>query len=101
MITLPKPKSNIQDVLITLINNGEASLKDFGHLQGLRTRFSELRLKYGLLLGVKKVKGFNRRNHPMTYNVHTLPKSEKDKAIEIYLKMCENQIYCCIFAEVY
>ena len=46
----PQPKTNIQEVLLTLITNGKTSFFDFSYMQGYRTRVSNLTLTYGLNL---------------------------------------------------
>lgn len=84
---LPKPKNDRADVLLTLINNGNASIEDFPKLSGFRTRISELHVKYGLELIYQPVKGTNRHGNTITYRRHILPEYEKETAIELYHKI--------------
>jgi len=88
----PFPRSNTQEVLLTLIIQGHASLKDFGIMQGFRTRISEINNRHGIRLKVVKINTFNRFGNPLTYHLHRLPESEKQKAIEIYNKMVNKKL---------
>ena len=81
------PKTNIQEVLLTLILKGNTTFFDFQYMQGYRTRVSNLVLNYDLKLETKKAKRCNKFGNEYTYHVHILPESEKQKAIEIYNKM--------------
>lgn len=81
------PKTNIQEVLLTLILQGSTTFFDFQYMQDYRTRVSNLVLKYWLKLESKKAKRCNKFGNEYTYHVHILPSEEKEKAIEIYNKM--------------
>lgn len=81
------PKSNIQEVLLTLILQGNVSIFDFPTLSGFRTRVSNLTLEHNLHLETEMVKKTNKFGNPYRYALHKLPESEKEKAIEIYNKM--------------
>jgi len=81
------PKTNIQEVLLTLILQGHTTFFDFSYMQGYRTRVSNLVIQYGLNLETKKASRCNKFSNPYTYHIHILPESEKEKAIEIYNKM--------------
>lgn len=82
-ITLPLPKTNIQEVLYTLIEQGHVSLFDFPVMAGFRTRVSDLVLKYGINLETIKTQRHNKFGNTYTYHIHKL--SEKEKAMKIYL----------------
>ena len=84
---LPKPNSSISEVLHRLIENGNASLEDFPQLLGLRTRFSELRLKRGLSLSTENVISKNKHGHRMVYHNHILPEDQRDFALQLYHKL--------------
>lgn len=88
-IQFSKPKSNIAEVLLTLIQDGNVSIKDkaFGHLSGFRTRISDLTLKHGLQLETKMEKDTNKFGNSYSYAVHILPESQKEYAIELYNKI--------------
>lgn len=81
------PKTNIQEVLLTLILQGNVSLFDFPTLSGFRTRVSNLCLNHGLKLETQMIKRNNKFGNSYRYALHKLPESEKEKAIEIYNKM--------------
>jgi len=81
------PKSNIQEVLLTLILQGSVSIFDFPTLSGFRTRVSNLGKKYNLKLETQMIKRNNKFGNPYRYALHKLPADEKEKAIEIYNKM--------------
>lgn len=83
----PLPKTNIQEVLLTLILNGHTSFLDFSYLQGYRTRVSNLVLNHGLRLETVKDKRCNKFGNTYTYHIHKLPADENEKAISIYNKM--------------
>lgn len=87
----PQPKTNIQEVLLTLITNGKTSFFDFSYMQGYRTRVSNLTLTYGLNLETEKKTKENKFGNQYTYHVHILPDTEKEKAIAIYNKMVKNE----------
>jgi hypothetical protein len=81
------PKTNLQEVLLTLILQGNVSLFAFPVMAGFRTRVSNLVLNYGLNLETTKEKRCNKFGNSYTYHIHKLPTDQKDKAIEIYNKM--------------
>jgi len=81
------PKSNIQEVLLTLILQGNVSIFDFPTLSGFRTRVSNLILEHNLNLETEMIKKTNKFGNPYRYALHKLPESEKEKAISIYNKM--------------
>lgn len=87
MITLPNPRSSTQEVLHTLITKGSVSILDYPHLSGFRTRMSEISRKYQLNIETVMSKRHNKFGNPYKYAIHKLPKTSKDKAIEIYKKM--------------
>lgn len=81
------PKTNLQEVLLTLIIKGNVSIIDYPYLSGFRTRISELVNKHDLTLTVKILKWRNKFNNPCKCSVHHLPLHEKDRAIELYKKL--------------
>lgn len=86
-IEISKPKSNVAEVLYTLITTGSVSILDYPWLSGFRTRCSEIRLKYGIILSRKTMTGVNKFDREFKYTVHILPYEHKEKAIEIYNKI--------------
>jgi len=81
------PKTNLQEVLLTLILKGNVSLFAFPVMAGFRTRVSNLVIDYGLNLETTKAKRCNKFGNSYTYHIHKLPADQKDKAIAIYNKM--------------
>ena len=79
---LPMPKTNFQEVLYTLINQGYCSFFDFDYLQGFRMRVSEIRKH----LNIKSTlhSKFNKFGNQYNFAIHTLPDSEIDKALNLY-----------------
>lgn len=83
----PKPKSSIQEVLLHLILFGNASIIDFSTLSGFRTRISQITLTHGLFLEREWIFAFNKFGNQIKYAKHTLPDSEKQKAVNIYYQL--------------
>jgi len=83
----PFPKSNLQEVLLTLILQGHVTLFHFPVMAGFRTRVSNLVLEYGLNLETTKAQRCNKFGNSYTYHIHKLPENENEKAIAIYNKM--------------
>ena len=81
------PKTNLQEVLLTLILKGNVSLFAFPVMAGFRTRVSNLVLDYGLNLETTKAQRCNKFGNSYTYHIHKLPADQKEKAIAIYNKM--------------
>lgn len=79
---MKNPKTNIQEILYTLIEQGEVSIFDYSYLSGFRTRISDLRLKYGLKLKTVKHQKQNKFGNTYTYCVHKL--LDKEQAIKLY-----------------
>jgi hypothetical protein len=86
-IKMKRPTSNISEILFTLIRNRKVSFIDFAYMQGFRTRVSELKTDHGLNLKTDRVQSKNKFNNPYTFVVHSLPQSERSKAVEIYNKL--------------
>jgi len=84
------PKTNIQEILLTLILHGHVSIFDYAYLSGFRTRISELKLKYGINLNRKTETRCNKFSNEYRYSIHFLPESEKEKAIQLYNKLNKN-----------
>jgi hypothetical protein len=83
----PFPKTNEQEILLTLILQGHVSIFDFPYLSGFRTRVSQLQKKKGLFLDRVMDTRCNKFGNTFNYAIHKLPASEKDKAINLYKKL--------------
>jgi len=83
---LPQPKTNAQEILLTLINTGSVSIMEFPWLSGFRTRVSELN-RSGLNLIADRRNKKNKFGNTFSYVIHRLPIEEVGKAKELYLKM--------------
>ena len=83
---LPQPKTNTEEILLTLINTGSVSIIEFPWLSGFRTRVSELNRK-GLNLVSEYKKKKNKFGNTFTYVVHKLPDTEIRKAKDMYLEI--------------
>ena len=83
----PFPKTNEQEVLLTLILQGHTSFFDFNWMQGYRTRVSQLQSKYGLSLDRTTDTRHNKFGNIYTYAIYRLPESQKEKAVELYTKL--------------
>lgn len=81
---LPQPKTNIQEILYTLIENGKVSIMDYPYLSGFRTRVSEIINKHGLKLASVPVTKLNKFGNSFTYIEHHLSDSRKGLALRIY-----------------
>lgn len=79
------PKTNIQEILYTLIENGEVSIMDYPYLSSFRTRCSDLNLKHGLELQTISRTRRNKFNRPYNYAVHKL--TNKEQAIKLYNRL--------------
>lgn len=87
---LPLPKSNTQEVLFTLIQQGQVSIMDFPYLSGFRTRVSELQNSHNLRLSKKLVLKKNKFGNTFHYVTHILNDNNKSKAIQLYKKLASN-----------
>ena len=87
---LPLPRTNTQEVLMTLLQKGNVSIFDYPYMSGFRTRVSDLILKYGLELEKIKNKRCNKFGNTYMYVIHKLSIENKQKAIEIYRKISSN-----------
>lgn len=74
------PKTNIQEVLLTLITQGYTSFFDFQYMQGYRTRVSNLVLKYNLRLETTISSKNNKFGNRYNYAIHRLPENERKKS---------------------
>lgn len=83
----PFPKTNTQEILLTLLTQGYVSIFDFSYLSGFRTRVSELQIVHKLSLERKTDKRCNKFGNSYIYAIHYLPKSEKENAEKLYLKL--------------
>lgn len=82
-----KPNTHTQEILLTLIFNGEVSIFDFSYLSGFRTRVSELILSHKLELEKETKTNQNKFGNTYSYAVHRLPDEQKKYAIELYNKL--------------
>jgi hypothetical protein len=82
---MKKPKTQKQEILYELINEGSCSIEKFFYMCRFRTIISELKLKHGLNLD-SSIKAIEKRNHGnvYTFQIHKLLEKDKAKAIEIY-----------------
>jgi len=87
---LPQPTTNTQEVLYTLITQGNVSFIDFSHLQGFRTRVSNLKSLYGLKLNIENKEARNKFDRVYKYHLHILPLEERQKAIDLYFELYSN-----------
>lgn len=87
---LPLPKSNTQEVLFVLIQQGEVSILDFPYLSGFRTRVSELQNAHNLKLSKKMVLKKNKFGNAFLYAKHILNENNKRKAVDLYKKLINN-----------
>jgi hypothetical protein len=86
----PKPKTNEQEVLLHLIVENTVSIMDYSYMSGFRTRISRIVLIHGIFLTRVFETGINHHGNKYSYAVHGLPESQKQKAIELYLKLNKN-----------
>lgn len=82
---LANPKTNTQEILLTLIDKGKVSIFDYPYLSGFRTRISNIKNELGLELETVHKSSKNKFGHPYSYAEHILV--DKNKAIEIYKKL--------------
>lgn len=68
-----QPKTSEQEVLLTLILQGQVSIFDFPYLSGFRTRVSQLQNKHGLSLDRTLEKSCNKFGNTYNYAIHKLP----------------------------
>lgn len=87
MSNLAQPKTNTQEILFTLIKHGSVSIFDFPYLSGFRTRVSELVLTHELVLDKEMKTHINKFGNTYNYALHKLPESEREKAVNLYLKL--------------
>ncbi len=78
------PKTNQQEILLTLITNGKVSLFDFPYLVSFRTRVSDLQLKHGIFLERVRENKTNKFGNVYSYVIYGLPESSYEKAVELY-----------------
>lgn len=79
---LPMPRTNFQEILFTLINQGYCSFFDFDYLQGFRMRVSEIRKHLNLVSTLHQ--RCNKFGNSYSYAIHKLPESELQKALDLY-----------------
>jgi len=86
---MKKPVSQISEVLFELIRKRKVSFHNFNYMQGYRTRISELSCKHGLNLKTTLVSDANKFGNPYNYAVHSLPETQRNKAIRLYDKLIQ------------
>lgn len=79
---LPLPKTNIQEVLYTIIEKGSVSLFDFPYLAGFRTRVSELKKRHKLKFVTIAHTRCNKFGNTYTYHIHSLKRTKSGRRIE-------------------
>ena len=84
--TLPKAHTDQQKVLRYAIRNGSVSIKTFGYLCGFRTRISELN-SIGVPFCKTIATDVNKNGNSYWYAVHSINEADKNKCIDIYLKL--------------
>jgi hypothetical protein len=83
----PLPRTNIQEILLSLLLQGHVTCLEFSWMEGFRTRISELKRKYDLdLLTIKNTR-HNKYGNVYTYKIHKLKPSQKEQAEKIYFEM--------------
>ena len=82
---LENPKTNTQEILLTLIQKGKVSIMDYSYMSGFRTRLSEIKNEFKLELETVHKAGKNKFGHPYSYAEHILV--DKNKAVELYKKL--------------
>jgi hypothetical protein len=88
---MKKPKTQKQEILYDLINEGSCSIEKFFYMCGFRTRISELKLKHGLNLDSSiKAIGKSKHGNVYTFHIHKLLEKDKAKAIEIYNELARS-----------
>jgi hypothetical protein len=85
------PKSNKEEIILTLIQQAHVSIFDFPYLSGYRTRISEIINEHGLKLTRKISRRCNKFGNSYSYAIYYLEKSEKENAIALYKKLTTNQ----------
>lgn len=91
--TFKHPKTNLQEILLTLIKEGKVSLFDFPYLVSFRTRVSDLQLKHGLFLERVRENKANKFGNVYSYVIYALPKDSYPQAVELYHKITnENEV---------
>jgi hypothetical protein len=90
----PFPKTNEQEVLLTLILQGNVSLFDFFWMAGYRTRISDIQIKHFLFLEREVKQKVNKFGNSYNYAIHILPENQKEKAIELYHKLSKASQLC-------
>ena len=83
---MKKPNSQISEVLFELIRKRKVSHRNF-QMQDFRKKISVLKLEYGLNLKRELVSDVTKYGNQYQYGVHSLPQSERSKAVEIYNKL--------------
>lgn len=84
---LQEPIDNIEEVINTLLVQGNVSIKDFPYLSGFRTRISELRVllsEKGAELISTPTKGENKFKRTYTYNVHHIQPKDFITLLKLY-----------------
>jgi len=85
MKDLKTPKTRLQEILYTFIQNGKISLFDFPYLPSFRSRISNLKLNCDVLFTTKNVTRKNKFNNSYTYVEYILTdvKQAKNKYKEL------------------
>lgn len=83
----PYPKTNVQEILLTLLTKGSVSIFDFPTLSGYRTRVSELQTFHNLPLIRVIDTRCNKFGNTYNYAIHKLSNDQKENAIALYYKL--------------
>ena len=81
------PKTNEQEILLTLITQGHVYLFDFPVMAGYRTRVSQLQRKHDLKLIRVLNQRFNKFGNSYIYAIYKLDSENLQKAIDVYKKI--------------
>ena len=81
-----QPINQITEVLYELIRKRKVTHRNF-QMQDFRKRISQLKLEHGLNLTTKRIDDVNKYGNAYTYVQHSLPESERQKAVDLYKKL--------------
>lgn len=88
MNKLRHPKSNKEEILLTMIKSGKVSIIDYPYMSGFRTRISEISKAIKLKTVMSEV-NYNKHGNHYIYAIHSL--ENKEQAIEYYIKLTKNK----------
>ena len=89
---LPKPNSNIQEILFEMITNGNESIKMFWWLPSFRARISDLRIIYNLPITDIESTGKNKFGREYKFMIHKIENQNIEFAKTVYYEIYNNSI---------